>query len=98
MVTTWSAAGGTQGSGSAVGRIALVVIAILAVLAYAILQLKARSRRISGPRRYDPWEWRTYPEDGGPTAQAFSGPEEGRCPEWRYCSPAGYDPYPLYES
>ena len=44
MVTTWSAAGYTQGSGSAVGRIALVVIAVLAVLAYALLQLKAEER------------------------------------------------------
>lgn len=98
MVTTWSAAGYTEGSGSAVGRIALVVIAVLAVAAYAMLQLKARSRRAAGTRRYDPWDWRTYPEDGGPADQALSGPEEGRRPEWRYGYPPGYEPYPLYES
>jgi hypothetical protein len=98
MVTTWSAAGNTEGSGSAVGRIALVVIAVLAIMAYAILQLKARSRRVAGTRRYDPWDWRTYPEDGGPADQALSGPEEGRRPEWRYGYPPGYEPYPLYES
>ena len=80
------------------GRIALVVVAVLAVVAYAVLQLKARSRRAAGTRRYDPWDWRTYPEDGGPADQALSGPEEGRRPEWRYGYPPGYEPYPLFES
>ena len=98
MISTWLAASYTNGSGSAAGRIALVAVAVLAIVAYAILQLKARSRRAAGTRRYDPWDWRTYPEDGGPVDQALSGPEEGRRPEWRYGYPPGYEPYPLFES
>lgn len=95
MISTWLASGYTEGSGSGAGRIALIAVAVLAVAAYVMLQLRARSRRRAGTRRYDPWDWRTYPEDGSPADQALAGPEEGRRPEWRYGYPPGYEPYPL---
>ena len=98
METTWSASGYTEGSGSAAGRIALIAITVLAVAAYVMLQLRARARRQAGTRRYDPWDWRTYPDDGSPVDQALGGPEEGRRPEWRYGYPEGYEPCPLYDS
>ena len=67
MISTWLAANYTDGNGSAAGRIALVAVAVLAVAAYALLQLKARSRRARAERRrYDPWDWRTYPPQSSP--------------------------------
>jgi hypothetical protein len=98
MISTWVASGDTEGSGSPAGRIALIVVAVLAVAAYVMLQLRTRSRRKAGTRRYDPWDWRTYPEEGSPVDQALAGPEEGRRPEWRYGYPPGYEPYPLHGS
>ena len=95
MISTWLASGYTEGSGSSTGRIALIAVAVLAVAAYVMLQLRARSRRSAGTRRYDPWDWRTYPEDGSPVDQGLAGPEEGRRPEWRFGYPPGYEPYPL---
>ena len=98
MISTWVASGDTEGSGSPAGRIALIVVAVFAVAAYVMLQLRTRSRRKAGTRRYDPWDWRTYPEEGSPVDQALAGPEEGRRPEWRYGYPPGYEPYPLHGS
>jgi hypothetical protein len=98
MISTWLASSNTEGNGSSAGRVALIAIAVLAVAAYVVLQLRSRSRRAAGTRRYDPWDWRTYPEDGSPVDQALAGPEEGRRPEWRYGYPPGYEPYPLFES
>ena len=68
MITMWLAAGYADGSGSAMGRIALVAVAVLAVAAYLLLLLlKGRSGRArAGRRRYDPWDWRTYPPDSRP--------------------------------
>jgi hypothetical protein len=101
MMTTWLAAGYADGSGSAMGRIALVAVAVLAVAAYALLQLKARSDRArAGRRRYDPWDWRTYPPESGPADRDSGAPygnEESRRPDWRYGYPPGYEPYPLYD-
>ena len=113
MITTWLAAGYAGEGGSAAGRIALVAVAVLAVAAYALLQLKARSRRArAGRRRYDPWDWRTYPPEcrpgghdapgghdgpGGHGGGAPYGNEESRRPDWRYGYPPGYEPYPLYD-
>ena len=101
MISTWLAANQTDGNGSAAGRIALVAVAVLAVGAYALLQLKARSRRAgTGRRRYDPWDWRTYPPESrptGPDAGAPHGNEESSRPDWRYGYPPGYEPYPLYD-
>ena len=100
MISTWLASGYTEGSGSSAGRIALIAVAILAVAAYAGLQLRARSRQKDGTRRYDPWDWRTYPPEsrpGGRGAGAPYGNEESRRPDWRYGYPPGYEPYPLYD-
>ena len=100
MITTWLAAGYTGGSGSAMGRIALVAVAVLAVAAYALLQLKARSGRARAARRYDPWDWRTYPPESGPAGRDAGAPygnEESSRPDWRYGYPPGYEPYPLYD-
>ena len=100
MVTTWMAAGHADGSGSGMGRIALVAVAVLAVAAYTLLALKARSRRARAGRRYDPWDWRTYPPEsrpGGRDSGAPYGNEESRRPDWRYGYPPGYEPYPLYD-
>ena len=101
MISTWLAASYTDGSGTAAGRIALVAVAVLAIVAYALLQLKARSRRAgTGRRRYDPWDWRTYPPESraaGPDAGAPYGNEESSRPDWRYGYPPGYEPYPLYD-
>lgn len=100
MITTWLAAGHADGSGSATGRIALIAVAVLAVAAYALLQLKARSGRARAARRYDPWDWRTYPPESGPAGRDAGAPygnEESSRPDWRYGYPPGYEPYPLYD-
>jgi hypothetical protein len=102
MITTWLAAGYAGGSGSAMGRIALVAVAVLAVAAYALLLLlKGRSGRArAGRRRYDPWDWRTYPPESGPGSRDTGMPygnEESSRPDWRYGYPPGYEPYPLYD-
>jgi hypothetical protein len=79
MISTWLAASYTDGSGSAAGRIALVAVAVLAVGAYAFLQLKARSRRAKAGRlRYDPWDWRTYPHQCRPEARDAGEPTATR--------------------
>jgi hypothetical protein len=99
MITTWQA-GHADGSGSATGRIALIAVAVLAVAAYALLQLKARSGRARAARRYDPWDWRTYPPESGPAGRDAGAPygnEESSRPDWRYGYPPGYEPYPLYD-
>ena len=74
MMTTWLAAGHAGGNGSAMGRIALAAVAVLAVVAYALLQLRARSGRIRAARRYDPWDWRTYPPESGPAGRDAGEP------------------------
>ena len=71
------------------------------VAAYAVLQLKARSGRArAAQRRYDPWDWRTYPPETGPGGRDSGAPhgnEESSRPDWRYGYPPGYEPYPLYD-
>ena len=56
MISTWLASGYTEGSGSDAGRIALIAVSVLAVAAYAGRQLRTRSRKETGTRRYDPWD------------------------------------------
>ena len=88
MISTWLATSYTGGNGSAAGRIALVAVAVLAVAAYALLQLRARSHRArAGRRRYDPWDWRTYPPQSWPPERDTGAPygnEESSRPDWRY--------------
>ena len=101
MTATWLAAGHAGGSGPAMGRIALVAVAVLAIAAYALLLLRARSDRgRAGRRRYDPWDWRTYPPEPGQRdrePETPHGNEESSRPDWRYGYPPGYEPYPLYD-
>ena len=101
MISTWLAASYTNGSGSAAGRIALVAVAVLAVGAYAFLQLKARSRRpgpdVSGTTRGTGGRIPTRPGPRRQDAGEPYGNEESSRPDWRYGYPPGYEPYPLYD-
>jgi len=100
MAAGWLAAGQQGGSGSAAGRIALVALAVLAVGAFAVLQIKARSRGRRSGRRHDPSDWRALPPPswpGGTDGGAPPGNEERCRPDWKYGYPPGYEPYPLYD-
>ena len=104
MLSVWQAMSYEGGSGSAAGRIALVAVAVLAVGAYAVLQVKTRSRGRPllrrRARRYDPADWRTYPPEplpGGRDHEAPPGNQERHRPDWKYGYPPGYEPYPLYD-
>ena len=106
MFSIWLASSYQGGNGSAAGRIALVLVALLAVGAFALLQVRARWRRRGalrtplGGRRYDPSDWRTWPPpswSGGPDEQVLSGHDEKYQPDRRYAYPPGYEPYPRYD-
>jgi hypothetical protein len=105
MFSIWLASSYQGGNGSAAGRIALVLVALLAVGAFALLQVRARWRRrgaSSGPlgqRRYDPSDWRTWPPPSwsGPDHEAPSGHDEKCRPGRPYGYPPGYEPYPRYD-
>ena len=101
MATGWLAAGQHGGSGPVAGRIALVVVAVLAVGAFAVLQIKARSRgRRSRGRRSGPSDWRALPPPSWPGdtgGEVPAGHEERYRPDWKYGYPPGYEPYPLYD-
>lgn len=81
----WLAAGQQGGSGPVAARIALVAVAVLAVAAFAVLQVKAPSARLRPPRRrrrYDPADWRALPrpylpEAGDGEAPAAPYPRDG---------------------
>ena len=103
---TWLAAGQPAGGGgSAAGRIALVAVALVAVGAFAVLQLRARSDRRRPPserrrRRYDPADWRALPPPSWPAGrddETPAGHQQACGPDWRYGYRSGYDPYPAYE-
>ena len=101
----WLAADHQGGSGSAAGRIALVAVAVLAVGAFAVLQIKAKSRRQRPPseprrRRYNPSDWRTLPPPYWPEGRDDERPlgnEYRHRPDWRYGYPPGYEPDPRYD-
>ena len=105
MLSVWQAMSYEGGSGSAAGRIALVAVAVLAVGAYAGLQIKTRPRGRRSllrrrARQYDPADWRTYPPEpwpGGGDSEAPPGNQERYRPDWKYGYPPGYEPYPLYD-
>jgi len=104
---TWLAAGQPAGGGgSAIGRIALVAVAVLAVGTFAVLQIRARSDRRRPPserrrrRRYDPSDWRTLPPPSWPAGrddETPAGHQQAYRPDGRNGYPPGYDPYPAYE-
>jgi len=106
MFSIWLASSYQGGNGSAAGRIALVLVALLAAGVFALLQVRARWRRRGrlmrplGRRRYDPCDWRTWPPpswSGGPDHEAPYGGEEEYRPGRRYGYPPGYEPYPRYD-
>ncbi len=107
MTAAWLAAGQQSGSGSALGRVVLVAVAVLAVGTFAVLQARARSQRRKPPsdrrrrrRRHDPSDWRTLPPPQWPEGRDDEPPfgnEERYRPDWRYGYPPGYDPYPRYD-
>jgi hypothetical protein len=95
---TWLAAGPSGGDSSMAGRIVLVAVAVVAVGAFTVLQIMARSGRRRPPaqrrrRRYDPSDWRVPPPCGtaGGNDEAPSGNAEQHRPDWRYGYPPGYD-------
>jgi len=106
MFSIWLASSYQGGNGSAAGRIALVLVALLAVGTFVLLQVKARWRRRGGlrsplgGRRYDPSDWRAWPPPswpGGPDDEAPFGNEEKCRLGGRYRYPPGYEPYPRYD-
>ena len=72
LAPEWLAAAHQGGTGPVLGRAVLVAVAVLAVAAFAVLQVKARSpRRRPSPqrhrrRRYEPPEWPTLPPGYAP--------------------------------
>jgi hypothetical protein len=73
----------------------LIAVAVAAVGAFTVLQLRAWSRRRSPSRRSrDSYDWRTLPppphhDDPGPGEMPF-GQQESYGPLWRYGAPRGY--------
>jgi hypothetical protein len=94
MTAAWLAASDHGAGGSALGRVVLVAVAVLAVGTFAILQVKAGSRR-----RRRPLDWRAVPPPRWPAEQDEPPPgqREASRPGWRYGYPPGYEPYPLYD-
>ncbi len=87
----------TQTAHQATGRIALVALAVVAVGAFVVLQIMARSdRRPPAPRGRRPragYDWRTLPpeyEDGAGTRERPDSEHDGDGPLWRYGAPQGY--------
>jgi hypothetical protein len=76
-------------------RLVLIAVAVVAVGAFAVLQLRAWSRRRSpSGRSRDIYDWRTLPpppreDDPGP-GETPSGQQESFGPLWRYGAPRGY--------
>jgi len=81
-----AAAGQAGGGATAAGRIVLVAVAVLAVTAFAALQVRAR-------RRGTP-DWRTPPSRYGQQPrrdEAPGGNDEQHRPDWCYGYPPGRD-------
>lgn len=100
LPAAWVAAGHPGGSGSVVaGKIALIAVAVIAVGAFTILQIKARAS-LPPPAehnrgRYDPVGWRVPPAPYGTEGQHGEAPfgnEERYRPDWRYGYPPRRDP------
>jgi hypothetical protein len=78
------------------GQLVLIAVAVAAVGAFTVLQLRAWSRRRRSPsgRSRDIYDWRTLPpprheDDPGPGETPF-GQQESYGPLWRYGAPRGY--------
>src|ERR1700686_4973959 len=78
-------------SSSVLGRVVLVAVAVVAVGAFAVLQVLARSRRrspVTGTRRpREVYDWRTLPpkDESDPACDAMPfADQEDHGPLWRY--------------
>jgi hypothetical protein len=81
---------------SGLGQLVLIAVAVAAVGAFTLLQLRAwsRRRRSSSGRSRDTYDWRTLPpppqeDDLGPGEMPF-GQQESYGPLWRHGAPRGY--------
>lgn len=97
VVLLASAAGHADRSSSLLGRVVLIAVAVVAVGAFAVLQVLARSRRRppgAGTRRpRDVYDWRTLPpkDESDPARDAMSvADQEDYGPLWRYGVPWRY--------
>ncbi|MBV9204692.1 MAG: hypothetical protein JO037_04655 [Actinobacteria bacterium] len=92
----WLAQGHQGGGGSVAGRLVLVLVAVLAVGAFTMLQLKARSRERSPAGRQHrslaASDWRVAPPPSPERGEVPSGIEDRYGPDWRYRYLPGYDP------
>ena len=91
-----SATGRPGPNRSWLGQLVLIAVAVVAVGAFTVLQLRAWSRRRRSPsgRSRDIYDWRTLPppppeDDPGPGEMPF-GQQESYGPLWRYGAPRGY--------
>jgi hypothetical protein len=92
-----SAVGHAGRSSPVLGRIVLVAVVVAAVVAFAVLQVLARSRRrspMAGHRRpREVYDWRTLPpqDEHDPARDAMPcADQETYGPLWRYGIPRGY--------
>ncbi len=93
-----AAAGHARRSSPMLGRIVLVAVAVTAVGAFTVLQLRAWARRRRSPgrgrrRSRQLNDWRTLPpryEDDLEDGEMPFAQREGYGPLWRYGSPPGY--------
>jgi len=90
------AAGAVAAGPPGLGQLVLIAVAVVAVGAFTVLQLRAWSRRRRSPsgRSRDIYDWRTLPpppheDDPGP-GEMPSGQQESYGPLWRYGAPRGY--------
>jgi len=93
IVASAAAAGPNR---SWLGQLVLIAVAVAAVGAFTVLQLRAwsRHRYSSSGRSRDTYDWRTLPpppheDDPGPGEMPF-GQQESYGPLWRYGAPRGY--------
>src|SRR3984957_5391029 len=91
-----ASAAGVNSNRSGLGQLVLIAVAVAAVGAFTVLQLRAwsRRRRSSSGRSRDTYDWRTLPpplqdDDPGPGEMPF-GQQESYGPLWRYGAPRGY--------
>jgi hypothetical protein len=89
-----AAAAPTPSGNEWLGRLVLIAVAVAAVGAFAVLQLRAWSRRPLSGRSRDIYDWRTLPpplhEDDPGAGEMPFGQHESYGPLWRYGVPRGY--------
>ena len=95
-MTSLSLTGRPGPNRSWLGQLVLIAVAVAAVGAFTVLQVRACSRRRRSPsgRSRDIYDWRTLPppphEDNPGPGETPSGQQESYGPLWRYGAPRGY--------